>query len=371
MTSAEPAVLSDSASEEEVAGFHRLRVVDVEPLTADSVAITLAVPEELAERFRARPGQHLTLRRSFDGVEVRRTYSLCGRPDSPLLRVGVKRIEDGLFSGWATQDLKPGDELEVAVPAGRFGLDIDPTASRHVVAVAAGSGITPVLSILQAVLHGERASRVTLVYGNRTTRDVMFLEDLYDLKDRFPDRFVLLNVLSREEQESELLSGRIDRDRLLRLTQTLVPSDDVDAWFLCGPFEMVTTARDVLVGELGVPASRVHMELFHAEPVARRPRPATAPAGASRVKVVLSGRTTEVDVDGDTETVLDAVLRVRADAPYACKGGVCGTCRARLVSGEVEMDVNYALEPDELEAGVVLTCQSRPTTPEVALEFLS
>jgi len=352
------------------AGFTSLRVASVDRLTSDSAAITFEVPAEHAERFRFRPGQHLTLRRVVEGADLRRTYSVCSSAAGGPLRVAVKKLEGGLFSTWVLDGLRPGDELEVLPPAGRFGPVLDPAAARRYGLIAAGSGITPVLSIAASVLDAEPGSDVVLVYGNRTQSSVMFLEELADLKDRYPERLQMLNVLSGEEQDSELLSGRIDRERLTRLAEVgLLPLDEVDAWYLCGPFGMVTQGRETLL-ELGVDPERVHVELFHADaPPPRAPR--TGPAGdAATVTVVLHGRASTLSVDGDTETVLDAVLASRPDAPYACKGGVCGTCRARVVEGAVEMDVNYALEPDELAAGVVLTCQARPTTPAVRLEFL-
>ncbi|MGJ7440728.1 2Fe-2S iron-sulfur cluster-binding protein [Aquipuribacter sp. MA13-6] len=351
------------------AGFHPLRVTRVEPLTDEAVAVSFAVPPELRPVFAARPGQHVTVRAELDGVDVRRTYSLCGEPGAEEITVGVKAIQDGAFSGYATRRLAPGDVLDVGAPGGSFGLDVDPARTRHVAGVVAGSGVTPVLGIARAVLAAEPASRVTLLLGNRSARDVMFAEDLFDLRDRYGARFRMLHVLSREEQESELLSGRIDRDRLVAIAGALLDVDDVDEWFLCGPLEMVTTARDTLVEDLGVDRGCVHVELFHAEPVARRPRPATA-AATTTTEVTLNGRRSTVEVDGGADTVLDAVLRVRSDAPYACRGGVCGTCRARVVDGEVEMDVNYALEPDELARGLRLMCQSRPTTPTLSVEFV-
>jgi ring-1,2-phenylacetyl-CoA epoxidase subunit PaaE len=351
-------------------GFTVLRVSQVDPLTRDSVAVTFEVPPEHAERFRFTPGQHLTLRQVLDGADLRRTYSVCSSSAGGPLRVAVKQLDGGAFSTWVASALHPGDELEVLPPAGRFGPVLDPVAERTIGLVAAGSGITPVLSIAASVLDVEPASDVVLVYGNRTQGDVMFLEELADLKDRFPDRLQVLHVLSREEQESELLSGRIDRDRLTRLAGVgLLPVDSLDSWYLCGSFGMVTEARQALL-DLGIPPERVHVELFHADAPPPRP-PRQGPAqDAAEVTVVLHGRTTRLRVDGDVETVLDAVLRTRPDAPYACKGGVCGTCRARVVKGAVEMDVNYALEADELERGIVLTCQSRPTTPSARLEFL-
>lgn len=352
------------------AGWRRLRVAAVDPLTADSVAITFAVPPGLQDAFRFRPGQHLTLRREIAGQDVRRTYSVCASAAGGPLRVAVKLMEGGAFSTWVLQGLRPGDELEVLPPAGRFGPAPDAARARRYGLIAAGSGITPVLSIAWTVLDVEPQSEVVLVYGNRTTGDVMFLEELADLKDRYPRRFSVLHVLSREEQGSELLSGRVDRDRLRRLFATVVPIASIDEWYLCGPFGMVTDGKQTLL-EAGVAPGTVHVELFHADPPPprqRRHEPGTS--ALATVVVDLHGRTTRVQVDPDGESVLDAVLAVRADAPYACKGGVCGTCRARCTLGAVEMDVNYALEPDELARGVVLTCQSHPTTAEVRLEFL-
>lgn len=352
------------------AGFVRLRVASVEQLTRDSAAITFQVPPEHAERFRFRPGQHLTLRRVVGGADLRRTYSVCSSAAGGPLRVAVKRLDGGVFSTWVLDDLQPGSEIEVLPPAGGFGPRPDPARARSYGLIAAGSGITPLLSIAWTVLDVEPDSTVVLLYGNRTSGDVMFLDELSDLKDRFPERLQVLHVLSREEQDSELLSGRLDPDRLRRLFAALVPVDGVDEWYLCGPFGMVTEGRQALL-DAGVPASSVHIELFHADPPPpRERRPADAGAGTAEVTVVLHGRTTTVAVERDGPPVLDAVLAVRGDAPYACKGGVCGTCRARCVSGSVEMDVNYALEPDELAAGVVLTCQSHPTSDEVRLEYL-
>ena len=367
MTTTSP---QDAALDVPDAGFRRLRVASVDPLTADSVAVTFEVPPDDAEAFRFSPGQHLTLRRVVGDEDLRRTYSVCSSAAGGPLRVAVKKLEGGAFSTWVLDGLRPGDEIEALPPAGRFGPRVDPARTRRYGLVAAGSGITPVLSIAWTVLDVEPDSEVVLVYGNRTQRDVMFLEELADLKDRFPERLQVLHVLSREEQESELLSGRIDRDRLERLFATLLPVDEVDEWYLCGPFGMVTEARQVLL-DAGAEPTAVHVELFHAE--APPPRPPRAPgtsSGAATVSAELHGRTTTVTVDPDGPAVLDALLAVRPDAPYACKGGVCGTCRARVVEGAVEMDVNYALEPDELAAGVVLTCQSHPTTESVRLTFL-
>ena len=320
-------------------------------------------------------GQHLTLRRLVEGAELRRTYSICASARSGDLRIGVKRLEGGAFSAWVNDDLAPGDVVEVMAPAGRFTPRLDPTSGKRYVAVAAGSGITPILSILATVLEVEPASTAVLWYGNKTTQDIMFLEDVCDLKDEHPDRFEVLFFLSREEQEVELLSGRIDGERVRRLMGELQPPGDVDEWFLCGPFTMVEEVRAAL-SEAGVDPARVHAELFHVD--GELPRAARAARSAlhqdwggrtSEVTIQLNGRATTVTVPFDGDPVLDSLVAVRSDAPFSCTSGVCGTCRARVVEGAVEMDVAYALEPDESERGYVLMCQSHPTTDVVRLEI--
>jgi ring-1,2-phenylacetyl-CoA epoxidase subunit PaaE len=258
-------------------------------------------------------------------------------------------------------------------PSGRFHVPLDPAHAKHYCAVAAGSGITPVLSILATTLEVEPHSRFTLLYGNRTTDSVMFLEELHDLKDRWPDRLHVVHILTREPLESELLTGRIDRAKLTGLLDTLVPPEQVDEWFLCGPYAMVQEARSTLV-DRGVDARHVHLELFHVEDEAPTARAAADEVAAeqgpmSTVTAVLDGRTTTFSVPQGGPRILDRLLRVRADAPYACKGGVCGTCRAKVCAGEVAMDRNYALEDSEVAAGFVLTCQSRPLSDEVELDF--
>lgn len=346
--------------------FHPLRVAAIDELTDDAVSLTFEVPPELAEDFVFAAGQHLSIR---GGDDVRRSYSICSPPSSRVLRIGVKRLPGGAFSEGVVERLRVGDELEVMTPAGRFTPQLDPEARRTHVAIAAGSGITPVLSILAAILEGEPGSSVTLVYANRTHRSVMFLDEVHDLKDRFPARLQVVHVLSREAQDVELLSGRLDGERLRRILAALVPGE-VDQWYLCGPQQMVVELRATL-DDLGVPGAHVHAELFHADPVPRAPVEslAGAPAGAARVSIRLDGRTSTLDLRPDDVAVLEAALRVRSDLPFACKGGVCGTCRARLVAGTVAMDANYALEPDEIERGYVLTCQSHPTSEQVELDF--
>lgn len=358
--------------------FHRLRVASVERLTDEATVISFDVPAKLREAYRFAPGQHLTVRLAGEG-DVRRNYSICSSVGDSRLRVAVKRLAGGVFSTYATMQLAPGDELEVMTPTGRFTTALDPTRRRHYAAIAAGSGITPVISIVASALAVEPGSRCTVIYGNRTTSSIMFLEELEDLKNRYPGRLHLVHVLSQEEQEVPLLNGRINRDRLTRMLATLLPPDTVDEWFLCGPYAMVVEARQTLLGH-GVAAARVHLELFHVEeePPARaadRPPAANGAAGAasdqdvSAVTIVLDGRATTFDLPRRGQRILDAALRVRSDAPYACKGGVCGTCRAKLLEGRVEMDRNFALEEEELAAGFVLACQSHPLTERVRLDF--
>ncbi|HXU98152.1 MAG TPA: 1,2-phenylacetyl-CoA epoxidase subunit PaaE [Jiangellaceae bacterium] len=346
--------------------FHRLRVASVERLTDDAVAVTFDVPQHLGADYAFTAGQHVNV--SVPGGDgIRRSYSICAPQGSGLLRIAIKRIPDGTFSSFALGALSPGDELDVMTPAGRFTPDLDVGNAKHYVAVAAGSGITPVISIIGSILQVEPASRVTLVYGNRTSQTVMFLDELSDLKDVYPDRLHLVHVLSREARETDLLSGRIDEARLERFLGTLIPPETVDEWYLCGPLELVTTARRVLLAH-GVDRARVHSELFHVgEPPP--PPPLDRPATLSVVSAVLDGRRSTVELADPDETVLEAVLRVRNDAPFACKGGVCGTCRAKLLDGKLDMERNFALEEDEVQAGYVLTCQSHPSTPEVSLDY--
>ncbi|MET9112716.1 2Fe-2S iron-sulfur cluster-binding protein [Streptomyces longwoodensis] len=351
-----------------MARFHALRVAAVDRLTDDSVALTLEVPEELRPEFRHAPGQHLALRRVADGAEVRRTYSICspapapGEPGPRTLRVGVRLVEGGAFSTYAFKEMQVGDEVEVMTPAGRFTLEPAPGLYA---AVVGGSGITPVLSIVSTLLEREPRARFCLVRGDRTAASTMFLEEVADLKDRYPQRFQLVTVLSREEQQAGLPSGRLDRERLTGLLPALLPVEAVTGWFLCGPYGLVQGAERAL-RDLGVPRARIHEEIFHVDPVA--PTVTTGAPAHSTVTARLDGRGGTWPVQ-EGESLLETVLRNRPDAPYACKGGVCGTCRAFLVSGEVRMDRNFALEPEETDAGYVLACQSHPVTEAVELDF--
>lgn len=344
---------------------HPLRVASIDRLTDDALALTFDVPDRLRAAYAFRPGQHLTLV-GADGN--RRSYSLCVAPSAGVWRIGVKQLPGGAFSQGVLPRLRVGDTLEVMTPSGSFGPEPSPGQAKRYVGIAAGSGITPVLSIASAVLETEPGSHLCLIVANRTHRSVMFLDEIAGLKDRFPDRVQVLHVLSREEQDVEVLSGRLDAARLLRLLPLIGDPQEVDDWFLCGPQQMVTALRDTLSAS---GAQSVHTELFHAEPVTRAAVQELhgTEDGAAQVSLRLEGRTTELGLRPDGPPILEAALAVRSDLPFACKGGVCGTCRAHLSAGTVEMDANWALEPEEIEAGFVLTCQAHPTSERVVLDY--
>jgi len=357
--------------------FHPLRVGSIAPLTDDAVCISFDVPEELAGDYDFTQGQHLTIRTALAGDDVRRSYSICVPANSGLLRIGVKVLPGGHFSGFAAGKLAVGDVLDVMTPAGNFNTHLDPANAKHYCAIAAGSGITPILSIVASTLEQEPNSRVTLLFANRTSRTVMFLEELEDLKDRYRDRFHLIHIFSREPQDTELFSGRLDADRLTRINEALVPVDSIDDWFLCGPYSMIVELRESLTSR-GVDSHHIHTELFHVDDVSPVETgipaeggtevPAVAGEG-SEVTITLDGRQSTFRIDDAETTIMTATLEVRPDAPYSCRNGVCGTCRAMLLEGEVVMDQNYALEEDEVEDGYILTCQSHPTTATVNVDF--
>jgi ring-1,2-phenylacetyl-CoA epoxidase subunit PaaE len=346
--------------------FHPLKVAHVERLTDDAVAVTFDVPAELAEDYAFKPGQALTLRRVDGDRDERRSYSICA-PMGAAPRVGVREVPGGFFSSYLVHDVRPGDEVEVLPPSGTFTADL--TVPGDHVFVVAGSGITPALSLAATVLR-DGTSTVTVFYGNRRTNTVMFADELADLKDRYGPRLQLVHVLSREPRDAELTSGRLDGARLRTLVDNLVDAGRVDHWWLCGPHGMVDDAR-ALLAELGVPAERVHQELFYVDDVPPEPvrgDEETVEGPSSQVTVVLDGRSTTLALPRDVP-VLDSAQKVRGDLPFACKGGVCGTCRARVTDGEVQMRRNYALEAAEVEAGYVLTCQTVPVSEAVTVDF--
>ena len=342
--------------------FHRLAVRRVDRLTDDSVAITFEVPANLRARFVFAPGQWLTIRR--DGE--RRSYSICSpRGHSP--RIGVREVPGGAVSPWLVRDVRPGDLVDVLAPSGSFTPDLT-TSGRHVL-LAAGSGITPVLSIAASVLAAHHDASVTLFYGNRRADSAMFVDEIADLKDAYPARMRVVHLLSREAQEVELFNGRLDAPKLRTLLPALVDIEAVDHWWVCGPLAMTVDAAAVLA-ELGVSAARIHRELFYVgeEPPVPGPRPDPPLVTGAEVTLRLDGRTSTLAIPAGM-TILEGAQRDRPDLPFACKGGVCGTCRARLVDGKVTMLRNYALEPAELDAGYVLTCQSLPGTDRVAVDY--
>ncbi|OYW56126.1 MAG: phenylacetic acid degradation protein [Rhizobiales bacterium 17-65-6] len=349
--------------------FHRLIVRDVTRETPEAVSIAFEVPAALASDYAFAPGQYLTLRATIEGEEVRRSYSICSGPDDAELRVAVKQIENGLFSGWVNAGLKAGDALEVMTPTGRFGLT-EPGDGRLHVGFAAGSGITPILSIVRGVLSREPHSRFFLFYGNRATADILFREQLEDLKDRFLGRLSLFHVLSREEQDLPVLNGRLDGEKVRLLLTAMVPAAAVDHAFICGPEGMIAELEATLK-DLGLAEDRIHAERFvSAHGGKPRPAPVIVPGAppAHRAALIVDGKRREVPV-AEGESILDAALRAGMDLPFACKGGMCSTCRARVVEGEAEMELNYSLEPWEVKAGFVLTCQAHPCSERVVVDF--
>ena len=349
--------------------FHELRVTEVTELTEDSVAITLDIPADLTDTFRYLPGQHVTVRSMIDGEDVRRSYSICASVNTSKLRVGVKKLPGGVFSTFATGALRAGDILEVMSPVGEFTIDLDPTKARRAVAIVAGSGITPVLSLISSSLESEPESSWTLIFGNRTANTVMFLDELEGLKDRFHPRFQLFHILSREGSDIPLLSGRIDPEKITTIQSRLLGAGPVDGWYLCGPYDMVKMAEETLTS-LGVAQSTIHDELFFAGPVDESTLPPEPPPGEGSVDltVILDGRSVDTRMTPET-SILDAALRVRTELPFSCKGGMCATCKGRIEEGEVTMDKNYALIDSEVDAGYVLTCQSHPVTGKVVVRY--
>lgn len=356
------------------ARFHELEVAEVRPLTAEAIEVSFAVPPELQDDYAYLPGQYVALRAHVGEKELRRSYSICRPPAPGRISVAIKKDIGGRFSTWAHESLAPGARIDVMSPEGRFTTNLPSLDRAHIVGIAAGSGITPMMAVAHTVLGASETSRFTLVYTNRSTLDVMFLEELAELKDRYPSRLALHHVLSREQRAAPLLSGRIDAEKLSTMLDVLVPPEHVTEWFLCGPFELVELCRETLASR-GVPASDIRYELFTTDrepfdgdagrPVVVRPDEETY-----RIEFQLDGVSSTVETPVSAqESILNAALRVRADVPFACAGGVCGTCRARLLDGKVTMTENYALEPDELERGYVLTCQSHPKTPSVKVDY--
>ncbi|MFN3463779.1 MAG: 1,2-phenylacetyl-CoA epoxidase subunit PaaE [Terricaulis sp.] len=352
--------------------FHRLRVAEVKRETPDAVSVRFELPETLRETFAFRAGQHLTFRREFDGEEVRRNYSVCVSPSEGVLKIGVKKIAGGVFSGWVNDELKAGDELEVMPPHGSFCWNFDPDARREYVAFAGGSGITPILSLMKTALATEPNSRFTLFYGNRNSFGVMFLEEIAGLKDRHIDRLSVFHFLEEEEEEIELFNGRLDTAKVQEVLTTLVKPRDVDAFFICGPGPMMDAVEEALLAK-NVEKPRILIERFTTGPLsaaqAAAARALEEKAAGLKMSVTLNGRRMQVAFDPEKHSILDNVRAAGLPAPFACKGGVCATCRAKVTAGEVSMKVNYGLSEQEIAEGYVLTCQATPLTEGVALTY--
>ena len=357
-----------------MAKFTTLTVADIRKETSDAVSIAFELTNEQKNLFRFLPGQYLTFKTLIKGEDVRRSYSICSTPFADeKIRVAVKKVLEGKFSTYANQELKIGDQLEVMPPMGNFHLKADPGNEKHYVAFAAGSGITPIMSIMKSVLLHEPKSEFTLFYGNRNSRSIIFREEIEDLKNVYLDRLRVHHILSREDPGVRLFKGRLDREKCSALLAGLKDVEKADEFFLCGPEEMINNCSDVLK-EMNIDENRIHFELFTtpAQKVGKVNQVVAAPKRdpfKSIVRIIMDGDETEFGLESDGLAILDAALEKGLDLPYACKGAVCCTCKAKVLEGKVRMDMNYSLEKDELEAGYVLTCQSHPESKKVVLDF--
>lgn len=351
--------------------FHALKIRDLRRETDDCVSIAFEIPEALKDEFAFTAGQNITLKTTVDGKEIRRSYSICSSPSEKELRVAVKQVPGGLFSCFANAGLKPGDSMEVMAPTGMFHAQAEPSNRKSYLALAAGSGITPIISIIKTILETEPDSSFTLVYGNRDRSSIIFREQLNALKNRYLSRFNLHHILSREQTDSAIHNGRIDSGKIIQLGK-IIPYQFMDEVFLCGPEQMITTAKDTLI-TLGIQERKIHFELFHPPGTGLKTvdieKDKTLEGQTSEVTVKLDGAYISFDLPFGGDSILDAALKEGADLPYACKGGVCATCKARLIEGSVDMDNNYALEPEEIGAGFILTCQSHPRSNKVVVDF--
>ena len=351
--------------------FYPLSVSKIKNETRDTIAVTFNIPPELADSFAYQQGQHLTLRVMIDNEDVRRSYSICSAVQDNALRVAIKRTPGGLFSSWANDTLKPGMTLDVMPPMGHFNVPLDASNARHYVAFAAGSGITPILSIIKTTLLAEPKSSFTLFYGNRASSSVIFKDELTDLKDVYMQRLTLTYVMSREQQDIELFNGRITKEKCEQFIRHWIRVEDIDIAFICGPEDMMQGVSAALQ-EAGMPKENIKVELFAASIPKHQHKPRVFDAGArheTEVTVIMDGNATSFTMDKDKESILDAGLRAGIDMRYSCKGGVCSTCRCKLLDGKVDMDANYALEDYEVARGFVLSCQSFPVTDKVVIDF--
>ena len=351
--------------------FHQLKIKDIRKETTDCVSISFDIPGNLASIFEFKEGQNITLKGFIDGEEIRRSYSVCSAPHEKELRVAVKKVSGGLFSQFANDVLKPGDVLEVLPPTGKFNAKLNTGTPGNYLAIAAGSGITPVMSIIKHTLISKPGSEFTLIYGNRDRNSIIFFDELEGLKNKFIERFNFINILSRERTDTEIFYGRINEQKLIDL-EKLVPYKSFDEIYLCGPEEMIFTANDYFQNK-GIKKDAIHFELFttpgQKKSTTNIQQTVISTGPKSNITIKLDGRSFDFDLGFNSSSILDAALQQGADLPYACKGGVCATCRAKLLEGEVDMDVNYALEKEELEQGFILTCQSHPRTQKVVVDF--
>lgn len=351
--------------------FYPLSVAKIKNETRDTIAVTFVIPPELATSFAYQQGQHLTLRTMIGDEDVRRSYSICSAVQDNLLRVAIKRTPGGLFSSWANEHLKPGMSVDVMPPMGHFNVPLDASHARHYVAFAAGSGITPILSIIKTTLLAEPKSSFTLFYGNRASSSVIFKDELTDLKDVYMERLKLAYVMSREQQDIELFNGRITKEKCEQFIRHWIRIEDIDVAFICGPEDMMHGVCAALQ-EAGMPKENIKVELFAASIPKHQHKPRAFAADAvheTEVTVIMDGNATSFTMDKDKESILDAGLRAGIDMRYSCKGGVCSTCRCKLLDGKVDMDANYALEDYEVARGFVLSCQSFPVTDKVVIDF--
>ncbi|PWU01045.1 MAG: phenylacetate-CoA oxygenase/reductase subunit PaaK [Bacteroidetes bacterium] len=352
--------------------FHRLTIKQIKKETSDCVSVLFEVPENLKEIFGFTQGQNITLRTFQNGQELRRSYSICAAPHENELRVAVKKMDNGQFSSWANTELKAGDIIEVLPPTGRFYTELNPANKKKYAAFAAGSGITPIISIIKSVLRNEPHSEFTLIYGNKSISSIIFKEEIEAIKNKYINRFNPVFILSRETTDAPLFNGRIDTKKLSELSK-IFNWKSFDEFFLCGPEQMIFSVQ-IWLEQQGIEKKKIHFELFTTPDQTtvrsnRKLDSSTKSAPASQVTIKLDGRSFDFDLAFEDEGILDAALKQGADLPFACKGGVCGTCRARLLEGKVEMDVNYALEPEEVAAGFILTCQSHPMTSKVVVDY--
>jgi ring-1,2-phenylacetyl-CoA epoxidase subunit PaaE len=354
--------------------FYKLKIKEVRNETPSCVSIALDIPESLKEEFQYEAGQYITFKKTIQGEELRRSYSLCSSPLENDFRVAVKQVEHGLFSTFANKELKKGDEIEVMTPMGNFTTQLEGQANKSYMAFAAGSGITPILSLIKTVLLTEKDSDFTLVYGNQTIRTIIFREEIEALKNKFMNRLKVVHVLSREKMETELNNGRIDVEKCEQLSAKAIDFNRVDEFFLCGPEEMILSVKDYLVQKKNIDAKKVHFELFTSSSAkkAKEKYKIEHQADAEKmcqVTVKVDDRSFDLKLAYGGDSVLDAALKHGADLPFACKGGVCCTCKAKVIEGTVDMEVNYALEPEEVEAGFILTCQAHPTSERLVVDF--